>query len=218
MAFFGTDGDNTAGVLSHGTPDGASGTLPVTQNVLFLFGGAAPENGTPTGVSIYAGGATAGPADIYLALYQGGSSTDPTGATLIAVTANITTDLSTAATWRDYSFTGTPSPFTASQPLWFGILARGASSHFYNKTWTSANYTGNYKGGWTYKTNSGNYDYAWAVTDGSSGAPSGTVPGSGAYASYLPFVAYITYTAGGASAVIPKTAGLFGGPFNRLVS
>lgn len=201
MAYFGTDGDSTAGIVPN-APTGAIGEQTTAQNVLHLCGGQVSEAGTPTHVSIYCDsydGVTA--SDHYIAVFKGGSASDPSGATLIGVTANITANLGDDSMgWETFALTGT-SAWAAGDYVWFGIIGRGSNANWGMRpraTYTDATQKGDYTA-----KGAGSFDYLWTVTDGSSGSPSSTVPSGGAWQAQLPFIGYITYTAAGGDTTAP---------------
>jgi hypothetical protein len=202
MAYFGSDGNNNvAGINPPALPEGSMTPWRTYENHLYLVGGQVSEAGTPTHVSLYVhsyDNVTA--SNHYVAVYKGGTASDPTGATLIGVSANITSNFGQDdLDWETFALTGTAA-FSASDYLWVAVIGRGATTGDFGMRLNLVDPDSSaltYRENWTNK-GVDTYDYIWDVTDGTSGGPSSAVPSGGAWtASQPPIAAYITYTVGG---------------------
>ena len=198
MAYFGTDGDTSAGIIPAASPTAGAYNV-VAQNRMVLCGGTAAEGGTPTHVSIHATSAS-GANNGYIAVYKGGTSSSPDGATLIGTTANITADWSSGGPWFTYALSSTAS-FATSDYIWIAFLNRKADN-FVMRPNSTNDVSGNYRGDWLLKTGGGTYQYYYTIDSVTGTTPPATCPGGGSYSAIenAPWLAYITYTAG-ASAV-----------------
>jgi hypothetical protein len=198
MAFFGTDGDGSAGIVPS-TPTGSVTEQATTQDTLYLCGGQVSEAGTPTHVHLYADSYDGSIAsDHYVAVYKGGTSSSPVGATLIGKSANITANFGDASqAWESFALSSTAA-FSASDYIWVAIIGRGALANFGLRPGVVDGGTATQRGDWTAK-GAGSFDYVYNVTSVAGTEPPGTV-GSGSWAAQYPLAAYITYTTGGGTA------------------
>ena len=173
-----------------GTGDASGAAL---AGYVYFAGGIAPEAGTLDSATIRVVG-NASAASAYMGVYKGSSSTTIEGSTLIAKTAEITDVIGGTATNFTKAFRtddGLSRTFAAGDRIWLAVLIVANADRF---SWRKCNSTGDWSIGpdsrvWGYMDTSGQTSLpATAGTD--TGYPEATTMAS-----------YLTYTAGGASAV-----------------
>ena len=209
MAYFGCDGDNTAGTTVGSTPNPFA--YDPVQNVLWASGGVPGVAGTPTHVSLWftaPGASISEPTGLIVGVYKGGTDAGthwtPVGATKIGETALIA-EWGQGATlaWHTWELTGTAA-WGATDRVWLVVGGQGANA-VRNRTAIVSVITGNYPGDFTQKTGTESFHYLYGQSayDMTSGLPA-TYPSGGVGNNY-PLIGYITYSSG-ASVVISSVS------------
>lgn len=198
----------TFGELGATAPN-PSGAL--AGNLLFT-GGQVGEAGTLTDVTIWVRGNNVDTPNAWIAIYKSATSDPTVSSSLIAYTDPITTIYNTTLTQRTYSLANGTKSFAAGDYLWIAFMTHDTAAATAFEPYLVTE-TGN----WAVANGANKFRYQ----AGNLTSPPAAITADTGYLTEV-LGAYVTYTAGGASAVIspsilrPNQSPVFGSAVQRF--